>query len=311
MRRELAVRAREREIARLAGAQHGVVGRRQLAALGFSARAIDRRLEHGRLHPLHRGVYTVGHRRVSARGRWIAGVLAGGPGAVLSHQAAAALWDLLRFGGAPHVTVAGRVGPREGLRVHCGRFQADEATVIDGIPTTTVARTLLDLAAVLPRDRLETAVAEAERRRLADQPSLPDLMVRYPGRRGAAALRKILANRRLGLDLPRSELEQRFVAFLDRRGLPAAGAQCADLTVGGRTLEVDCLWRRMRLVVELDSRAWHSDPVAFEEDRARDRAPGGRGLAPDPDYLARICTAIPTGLDREPQRRPLRCPTSS
>jgi REase_MTES_1575/Transcriptional regulator, AbiEi antitoxin len=279
MRRELEVRAREREIARLADGQHGVVGRVQLLSLGFSARAIDRRLERGRLHAVHRGVYAVGHRLVTPKAVWMAGVLAGGPGAVLSHQTAAALWDLLRSAGAPHVTVPGRAGQRLGLRVHCGRFERDEITIRDAIPTTTVARTLLDLAAAVPVHRLEWAIAEAERRRLADSPSLPDLLARYPGRRGIAALRAILADRRLGLDVPRSELEARFVAFLDRHGLPRPERN-GHLSVGGRTFEIDCLWKEARLAVELDSREWHSDRDAFEADRARDRALVAGGWRP-------------------------------
>ena len=224
-------------------------------------------------------MYAVGHRLLTPKAVWMASVLAGGPGAVLSHEASAALWDLLRFAGLPQVTVRGRAGQRPGLRVHCGSFEPDETTVRDAIPTTTVARTLLDLAAVVPVHRLEWAVAEAERRRLADSPSLPELLERYPRRRGVVALRAILADRRLGLDVPRSELEARFLAFLDRHGLPRPERN-ARIELSDRVFEVDCLWRESGLAVELDGRAWHSDPDAFEEDRARDRGLVAAGWRP-------------------------------
>lgn len=279
MRRELELRARELGIADLADRQHGVVGRAQLVELGFSDRTIDRRLERGRLHPIHRGVYAVGHRSLTQPGHWMAGVLAGGAGAVLSHQSAAALWELARSAGVSHVTVAGRAATREHLRVHWGRLERDETTSRDRIPTTTVARTLLDLAAVLPVHRLEAAVAEAERRRLSDPASLPELLERYRGRRGLVALRAIVADRRLGRDVPRSELELRFLAFLDRRGFPRPELN-APVVVGGRAIEADCVWRESRLAVELDSHQWHANPDAFEDDRARDRALVAAGWRP-------------------------------
>jgi hypothetical protein len=118
-----------------------------------------------------------------------------------------------------------------------------------------------------------------DRRRLADSPSLPELLERYPGRRGISALRELLADRRLGLDVPRSELEARFVAFLDRHGLPRPERN-ALIELPGRVVEVDCLWKESRLAVELDSRAWHSDCDAFEEDRARDRGLVAAGWRP-------------------------------
>ena len=297
MRREVEVRARERGIAHLAARQHGVVGRDQLVELGFSRRAIDRRLERGRLHLVHRGVYAVGHRLLTPRGTWMAAVLAGGPGAVLSHGSAGALWDLLRPGGPPHVTVRGRAHSRGGLRVHCGRVERDETTVRDGIPTTTVARTLLDLATLLPAHRLEWAVAEAERRRLADSAPLGELLARHRGRRGVAALRAIVADRRLGLDVPRSELESRFVAFLDRRGFGRPELN-ATVELPDRVIEVDCVWREACLAVELDGHAWHADSHAFESDRARDRALIAAGWRPMRVTWRHLHRA-PTELERQ------------
>jgi hypothetical protein len=270
MRRECATRLHERGIAELAGRQHGVVGRGQLLALGFSLRAVDRRIEQGRLNVVHVGVYAVGHRVISAHGHWMAAVLAGGTGSVLSHASAAALWDLHRSRGAVDVIASAHRRSRPGLRFHQTSLAPDEITVRDSIPVTTVARTLFDLAAVVPRHRLEAAINEAERRGLSDAASVPELVARYPGRRGVASLRAILAAGRIGLTLPASELEERFLAFLDRRGLPRPEVN-AGLEVGGLWLKVDCLWRSQGLIVELDGHAFHADPAAYERDRARDR----------------------------------------
>ena len=140
-----------------------------------------------------------------------------------------------------------------------------------------MARTLLDLAAVLDRHRLAQAVGTAEKRVLTDSPSLPVLIERHRGARGLTNLREILANTRLGLDVPASDLEVEFGAFLAERGLPAPERN-VGMRIGGADYELDCLWRRRALVVELDSRAHHSDPLAFERDRARDAALLAAGL---------------------------------
>src|SRR3954469_24186100 len=143
-------------IAALADRQHGVVARRQLVALGLSARAIEHRLERGRLHLLHRGVYAVGHRVLSQRGWWMAAVLAAGPGAVLSHRSAAALWGIRPTARARiEVTTPKRLHSRPGLHAHCAVLPPDEMTTYQGIPVTTAPRTLLDLAAVIPSNELD------------------------------------------------------------------------------------------------------------------------------------------------------------
>jgi very-short-patch-repair endonuclease len=268
---KVAVRRRERAIAELATRQHGVVTRTQLASLGFGADAIDYRLRTGRLHPVHRGVFAVGHRVLATRGRWIAAVLAAGPGAVLSHLSAAALVGLGGAGGVVDVTVRGRKGERQGIRFHRNALGPGETRTYDGIPVTTVARTLLDLASVLDRDRLEQAIGIAEARGLGDSPSLPELVERHPRRQGIANLRAILGDPGPGTGITRSELELRFLRFLRRHHLPRPEVN-VWLEVGGRRMEVDCLWRDAGLVVELDSREHHLDAVAFETDRARDRA---------------------------------------
>jgi hypothetical protein len=243
-----------------------------LLNLGFGRRAIGHRLETGKLHPIHRGVYAVGHRVLSTDAHLVAAVLAAGPATALTHRAAAALHDLRRLPSGPiEVTTRGHARSRPGIKVHRNRLPSDEVTTVRGIPATIVPRTLLDLAAVLPRDQLERAMHEAECRRLWDRLSIPDLRARYPRRRGAATIRAILADGALGSVVTRSELEDRFLAFVDHLGVrrPAVNT---GLQAGGRWFEVDCLWPDQRLVVELDCHAAHATRAAFERDRSRDRA---------------------------------------
>lgn len=143
---------RDRALAALADAQHGVVAAAQLVAVGFSESAIGRSVSAGRLRRLFRGVYAVGHQRLTAEGRWMAAVLACGPGAALSHRDAAALWDLRRVGSRSYVevTVPGSGGrrQRQGLRVY--RSPGCPVTEHMGIPVTPPERTLRDLARVVP-----------------------------------------------------------------------------------------------------------------------------------------------------------------
>jgi very-short-patch-repair endonuclease len=257
--------AQDRAIGRLAEGQHGVVTRAQLSGLGLGNDAIDHRLRLGRLRPVYRGVYTIGHRLLTRNGRWMAAVLACGPGAVLSYRAAAALWGIR--GGSPlEITVPGARRARRGIRLHRASLPADETTVHHGIPTTTVPRTLLDLGAVVQRDELRSAMRRAEQLRLTDRLWLGDLVERYPRKPGIRAVKAILEEARRGLPMVRSELEERFQAFLINAGLPLPKT---NVVIEG--MEVDCVWPEHRLIVELDGRASHEVTHAFESDRARDR----------------------------------------
>jgi hypothetical protein len=173
-----------RQIAALAARQHGVVSRAQLLALGLGQGAIDHRVVRGLLHPVHRGVYAVGHSVLGPRGQWLAAVLAAGPGAVLSHSSAAALWGIRDAARArPEVTVARR-RRLTSVTTHRIALAEDEITINDGIPVTTPARTLVDLAEQLTPQRLERAVHEAEYRRLTSPLSVDALLTRHPKRRG-------------------------------------------------------------------------------------------------------------------------------
>jgi len=268
---QVASRVVDAAIAELAERQHGVVGRDQLVELGLSRHEIDYRLRVARLHALHRGVYAVGQKRLPGEAVWMAAVLAAGPGAALSHRPAAALWGIRADArGRVEVTTPHRVVARAGIQARLALLPADERTNVDGIPVTTVPRTLLDLAAVLRRDQLERALEQAEALRLADSLSLAALLERHPGRRGAANLKAVLAEGRVGAGVTRSRLEERFLAFVASAGLPRPDVN-VRLCVAGHWIEADCLWREHGLIVELDSRRWHATRAAFDRDRARDR----------------------------------------
>jgi very-short-patch-repair endonuclease len=248
----------------LAANQHGVVTRAQLRLCGLHDRSIDRRITGGRLHPIHRGVYAVGHTVLTVQGRWMAAVLAGGPDAVLSHASAAAAWELRAIGGGRmHVTVPSHGGRtrRGDIRLHRTITLTPEETATHrGIPITTVERTIADLAALLDARALERLLDHAEMLRLVD---FADLRIE-PGRRGAPALRAALAHYE-GPTLTRSELEKRFLDLCDEHRLPQP---MANTRIEG--IEVDFAWPDARLIVEVDGYGYHRSPSAFESDRERD-----------------------------------------
>ncbi len=265
------------EIAALAERQHGIVDRSELLTLGLSADAIGRRIRSGRLQPMYRGVYAVGHRALRPAAYWLAAVRASGAGAVLSHVAAAALWGLrASAASAIDVTVrsaAGRRG-RAGIRLHrCAALSPREMTLHDAIPVTAPARTLLDLAAMLPRRAVERAVDQAEVLRLFDLRALNETIEDHRSRPGAPLLRAVLEDHHAGATVTRSELEERFLALCDGKGIERPRV---NVRVAG--LEVDFYWPQRNLVVEVDGYRYHGTPRAFERDRARDAMLAAEGV---------------------------------
>jgi very-short-patch-repair endonuclease len=191
----------------------------------------------------------------------MAAVLAAGPGAVLSHRSAAALWGIRPTSAARiEITAPRDLRARPGLLPHCAVLPRDERTAHEGIPVTTPARTLLDLATVVKPNELDRALDEAEVRRLEGPGAM---LARYPARRGTKALRTHLLNARRSL---RSPLEAEFLEFIDANNIPRPET---NLLIEG--YEVDAVWRRERVIVELDGYATHGTRRAFERDRARDR----------------------------------------
>jgi very-short-patch-repair endonuclease len=202
----------------------------------------------------------------------MAAVLAMGSEAVLSHRSAAALWGMRATARARiEVTVPVPRRSRPELQVHRARLAPDEVTTARAIPVTTPNRTLLDLAAVLDPRHVEKAINEAEILRLTDPISLDDLMERHPRRPGTGTLRRLLATRQIGATITRSELEDRFLQFLDGAVLPRPKVN-ANIQTGNGSIEADCAWPNHRLIVELDGHATHATAAGFERDRARDRA---------------------------------------
>ena len=261
--------AREAAFGRIVRAQHGQFTRAQLFEIGFVPNAIDYRLRLGRWHVIHRGVLSIVPRELMTRNAFfMAAVLAGGPGAVLSHRSAAALWGLRGASGARvEITVPRKLGRRSRIRAHRSVLRGDEVTTVDGIPVTSPHRTIFDLAGDLQPHELEGVIGQAQVLRLWDRLSLAELLERYPGRRGTAVLKELVLT---GARITRSELEQRFLGLLDGAGLPRPERN-AQVETQQRDYEADCLWRPQRLIVELDSRTFHDTPIAFERDRERDR----------------------------------------
>ena len=259
----------DRALGGLAERQHGVVARHQLSNLGVSATVVRNRIRSGHLLRLHRSVYAVGHRRLTREGRWLAAVLAVGPGAVLSHRSAAALHGIRESDGAVDVTTTCRASTR-GVVVHRTIVLDDrDITSRRGIPVTTVARTLFDLSSILPADRVAQLLREVDRLGRLNAPALHSVLERGSGRgAGRRALQAALAeHERLATSLTLSELEDRFLALLDAENLPRP---LTNHRIAG--MKVDAAWPRERLVVELDGWAFHHDRGAFQSDRARDVA---------------------------------------
>ena len=247
-----------------------MVTRAQLLGVGIASGAINRRVRSGRLHPVHRGVYLVGHAVMVDGARELAAVLACGAGAVVSHLSAATLFQLLPYPAKPRpvdVTVPGGRDParRAGIRIHCvGSLDRRDTRTLRGIPITAPARTLLDLGSILPPYLLERTVAEAEVRRLARRRDFLDQLDRNRGRRGTRVLRRVL-DLDGGPAFTRSKAERLLLKLVRAAHLPVPET---NARIEG--YEVDFVWREHKLVVEFDSFQFHSPRARFERDRARD-----------------------------------------
>ena len=260
-------------VSELAGRQFGVVSREQLHQIGMKEGGIERRLRSGRLHPLHPGVYAVGHRSVSREGLWLAALLWGGEDAVLSHRSAAELWGVLEIDRSKRIEISAppETRSRTSIRRRYTQLAPDEVTERSGLPVTTLSRTLMDLGSAIPGRRLERAVREAEYLHRYDPRDLWRMLGRHPGQRGTRAIRTCLENIGLGpRGRTRSDLEVLFASVLARSSLPRAELN-VTIEVAGRLVEADCLWRRQRVIVELDGGQSHGTWSASESDRKRDR----------------------------------------
>jgi very-short-patch-repair endonuclease/predicted transcriptional regulator of viral defense system len=257
-----------------AAKQHGVVLRRQLLDVGFTPSAIKHRISRGDLHPMWRGVYAVGRPEVDKCGRWMAATLICGPAALLSHESAAELWQLRRTRAGPvHVSAPLSANHRrEGIALHRRTaLAARDFTRRLGIPVTSPLCTLVDLADRLPRDPLEAAVIEADKRGLVDPDQLRRALDAIRPRPGVALLREVLDRETLALT--DSELERRFLPLVRRVGLSPPLTQ--QMVNGFR---VDFHWPQLGLIVETDGLTYHRTPAQQARDRVRDQAHTAAGL---------------------------------
>ncbi len=244
--------------------RHGVVSRTQLVQAGLTKREIQTAVATARLHRVHRGVYAVGRRELDGSGLYLAAVLALGPGAALSHRAAAAHHGLRPSSSRQvEVTSPSRNGRarRRGITIHHGALHAWEYAIHDGIPTATVARTLLDLAETLAPDALRRAIDVSLEQQLFDLTPVERVLAAHPHRVGAARLRRALAAEAAQTN---EGLETAFLDFLRARGFPMPEVKPR---VG--PYEPDFYWREQRVIVETDDWDSHAPRPAFEHDRER------------------------------------------
>ena len=278
--------AAERAIATVARRQHGLITLRQLCAIGFDRSAIARRVAAGRLHRVHRGVYAVGHLALTRSGHRLAAVLAVSDQALASHITAAAIWEI-RTTSSPRidVTTSGRQRSRGAIRVHERAIHADDRTIRDGIPVTSLARTLVDLGDVVPPNQVRNAFVRAEQHRLIDMTAIDACLKRSGRTRGARHLREVLRVYDPRWEQARSTLELEFLSLATAAGIPEPEV---NAWINDRFL-VDALWRSRRLIVEVDSRRFHDIPSARRNDARRDhtlRAIGYRVLRVTDEDLA-------------------------
>lgn len=238
--------------AKVAARQHGVVSIRQLHAAGLSDDAVLGRVRNGHLHRIHRGVYAVGHDGMTFDRRWMAAVLACGPGAAVSHRSAAAVWGLLRaIDGPVEISVPSEGGRarRRGIRLHRrASLTPDIVTQRRGIAVTKPSQTIADLRCCVSARELRRAIREAD---VLGLPIGPDIE----------------------RDRTRSDLERDFLRLCRRHCLPMPEV---NVRIGPHL--ADFLWRERRLVVETDGYRYHRGRAAFEDDRARDLDLRARGF---------------------------------
>jgi very-short-patch-repair endonuclease len=276
-----------------------VVTRAQLVALGLTTDGIKHRVARGRLHPIGRGVYSVGRREVTQQGRWMAAVLAcGGTGmAALSHSSAAALFkigteqaagiEISRCSPDPVRVPGSRVHRRPSLQGQWYGFY-------EGIPITTPVQTLIDLATRHGRPRMERAMNEADKLGLVRTDDLREALGGHPGEPGVARLRLIIDI--ATFRYTRTELERAFLPLARKAGLPVPRT-----SVYVNDYEVDFWFPEIGLVVETDGLTYHRTPAEQRVDRERDQAHAAAGLTPlrfthgqvkyEPDHVVRTLRA--------------------
>jgi uncharacterized protein DUF559 len=253
-----------------------VFGLDQLAELGLGARAAQKRAVAGRFHRIHKTVYSLVPKELLKReGLYMAAVLACGPGAVLSYRSAAVLHQLRDWGYTRiEVTVPTRsTRTHPGVAVHRSTTLTEaDITEINGIPVTSLHRTLFDIAEVVDQRQLERAFDQAEILEVLDLNEINDQLARNPTRPGARKVRRVLAEHYIGKTATWSENEEALLAITRSLGLPDPDVnQFVVLPDGGPAIRVDFVWRDQKVVVEADSDKWHGSRQRRETDRRRDQ----------------------------------------
>jgi very-short-patch-repair endonuclease len=281
---------------RLARRQHWVITRQQLIGIGYTEEAIDHRIEVGRLHPVHAGVYAVGRAALAREGYLLAAVLACGGKAALSHASAGELWEIRPYRhGAVHVSVpVTDRRRRSGIRVHRRRTRVEVRRKM-GIPVTAPVDTLVDLATRLDDTELERTINEAVNRGLTDPEALRAAAGAMRSRPGARRVTRLLDRRTYALT--DTMLEQRFLPIVRAAGLPLPQTQAY---LNG--YRVDFYWPELKLIVEADSLRFHRTPAQQARDRLRDQTHAAAGLttlrfthaqtAFEPDHVQATLAAV-------------------
>jgi very-short-patch-repair endonuclease len=259
----------ELQISQIAGRQDNLITWEQLVRIGVGRRAVARRVENGRWQRIHKTVYLIGPAPPTLSAKARAAVFTCGDSAVLSHRTAAVMWRLLPIPPEPelHVIVAGRnPGVKPGIHIHrVAELQQDERALRNGIPLTTPARTVCDLAATEPLRHVESALAEARIHRLATDRQIHAVIQRAPTRPGAPIIRTLLEQED-DSGYTRSKAERLLRDLIAKANLerPLFNEPLLGFVV-------DALWPQQRLIVEVDGYTYHSHRAAFERDRARDQ----------------------------------------
>jgi hypothetical protein len=266
----------DQALAELARRQHLVFSLDQLRELGLASSGVRSRVAASRLHRIHHTVYSlVPKEHLKREGLYMAAVLACGAGAVLSHRSAAVLHELRDWGATRiEVTV-----PRRSARAHPGvavhrstTLTERDITVINNIPCTSVARTLFDMAEVVTHRQLERSFDQAEIVEVLDLSAINDQLARNPTRRGAKAVKAVLRDHYIGRTPTRNENEELLLSITRPLGIP--DPECNALVVlpdGGPPIHPDFVWREQRVILEADSKKWHSSRQRMEIDRRRDQ----------------------------------------
>lgn len=251
-----------------------MITRRQATTAGLTRREIERRLGAGWLIRLYDGVYAVGHSALTDKSHLIAAVYACGPEALAGYRSAGAMWAVSRRSQRIEVTAPRGRKPKKGITLHRSRtIHQEDRALIDNIPVTSLARTLVDLADILPEKQLANAVHEAEVQRLFDLTQVQRVLDRLPGRRGRHKLHRVLSAYKDVQPFTRNRAERLVLEMCETHGLPRPRT---NTWIGEH--EVDFYWPDAQLALEFDGGAVHQTTRAFHEDRKRDRALAARGI---------------------------------